>query len=281
MAEFASMPLFTDAYLADTRHLSTTEHGAYLLLLMVHWRIGEEGLPDDERLLARYAGLTLDKWRRLAPTIRQFFIAKDGRLLQARLLDEIWHAKRRIEKSASGGNAKALKYKQGRSARSLPKACLKPATLSLIPTLEKEEPNGSSKKRGQRLADDWLPSTKDIEFATKAGHDPGAISAIADEFRDYWHAQPGQRGVKLDWEATWRNWIRREGKRSTNGRGRKPKFVSDSGFEYFGSLEDIRRKADQRHDMKTYWAANSEIERLRTAAPAGTVAQRIVERVRH
>lgn len=27
-------------------------------------------------------------------------------------------------------------------------------------------------------------------------------------FTDYWHAQPGQRGVKLDWLATWRNWCR-------------------------------------------------------------------------
>jgi len=29
-------------------------------------------------------------------------------------------------------------------------------------------------------------------------------------FVDYWIAQPGQRGVKLDWEATWRNWMRRK-----------------------------------------------------------------------
>jgi hypothetical protein len=29
-------------------------------------------------------------------------------------------------------------------------------------------------------------------------------------FRDYWIAQPGQKGVKTDWEATWRNWVRKE-----------------------------------------------------------------------
>jgi hypothetical protein len=29
-------------------------------------------------------------------------------------------------------------------------------------------------------------------------------------FVDYWIAQPGQRGVKVDWEATWRNWMRRK-----------------------------------------------------------------------
>jgi hypothetical protein len=29
-------------------------------------------------------------------------------------------------------------------------------------------------------------------------------------FVDYWIAQPGQKGVKSDWEATWRNWMRRK-----------------------------------------------------------------------
>lgn len=36
---------------------------------------------------------------------------------------------------------------------------------------------------------------------------------IAESFRDYWHAAPGQKGVKLDWSATWRNWIRTEAQR--------------------------------------------------------------------
>jgi len=29
-----------------------------------------------------------------------------------------------------------------------------------------------------------------------------------DQFKDYWIAQAGQKGVKLDWFATWRNWVR-------------------------------------------------------------------------
>jgi len=34
------------------------------------------------------------------------------------------------------------------------------------------------------------------------------IRQIAEQFKDYWIAQPGQKGVKLDWSATWRNWVR-------------------------------------------------------------------------
>lgn len=31
-----------------------------------------------------------------------------------------------------------------------------------------------------------------------------------ESFRDWWVAQPGQKGLKLDWFATWRTWVRRQ-----------------------------------------------------------------------
>ena len=34
------------------------------------------------------------------------------------------------------------------------------------------------------------------------------IHTQTEAFIDYWTAQPGQKGVKSDWVATWRNWIR-------------------------------------------------------------------------
>jgi hypothetical protein len=30
-------------------------------------------------------------------------------------------------------------------------------------------------------------------------------------FVDYWRSLPGQRGVRIDWTATWRNWMRKAG----------------------------------------------------------------------
>jgi uncharacterized protein YdaU (DUF1376 family) len=58
-------------YLADTQHLATVQHGAYLLLILHYWT--HEGLPDNERELARITKLPLHSWRAMQPTIQQFF----------------------------------------------------------------------------------------------------------------------------------------------------------------------------------------------------------------
>jgi len=54
-----------------------------------------------------------------------------------------------------------------------------------------------------RLPDDFAP---DFQFAVDNGiQNPSEEAA---RFRDYWIAQPGTKGRKLDWQATWRNWCR-------------------------------------------------------------------------
>ncbi|WP_208539337.1 hypothetical protein [Algihabitans albus] len=64
--------------------------------------------------------------------------------------------------------------------------------------------------RGSRLPDDWLPGPQARRTAKEEGLSDAEIDRCADKFRDYWHAQPGARGRKSDWSATWRNWVRRE-----------------------------------------------------------------------
>jgi len=62
-------------------------------------------------------------------------------------------------------------------------------------------------QNGSRLPSDWWPSPDACQFAGGLGLDAGAVGA---KFRDYWIAQPGAKGRKLDWDATFRNWCRRE-----------------------------------------------------------------------
>lgn len=67
-----------------------------------------------------------------------------------------------------------------------------------------------AERTGTRLPADWEPSTQLLEFAAGLGLDG---ESVAERFRDYWRAQPGARGRKSDWPATWRNWCRRESER--------------------------------------------------------------------
>jgi uncharacterized protein YdaU (DUF1376 family) len=48
MAEFPALPLWTDAYLADTAHLSYEDHGLYLHMLMTMWRTPGCQIPNDD-----------------------------------------------------------------------------------------------------------------------------------------------------------------------------------------------------------------------------------------
>lgn len=66
------MPLYVADYLADTRRLSTLEHGAYILLIMDYWRNGN--LPDDDDRLARIVNLPLCEWICVRNAIEPLFL---------------------------------------------------------------------------------------------------------------------------------------------------------------------------------------------------------------
>jgi uncharacterized protein YdaU (DUF1376 family) len=65
------MPMYWGNYLGDTGHLSTVQHGIYLLLIAHYWQHG--GLPEDDRQLANIVRLTLEEWLDHRATIQAFF----------------------------------------------------------------------------------------------------------------------------------------------------------------------------------------------------------------
>lgn len=105
------MQLWVADYLGDTRHLTTEQHGAYLLLLMTMWRC-DGSLPADDTKLARIAGVTVARWNRIKGDIMAMLVIENGCVTQKRLKIEIEKAKEKSEKRADagrkGGNAKAL-----------------------------------------------------------------------------------------------------------------------------------------------------------------------------
>ena len=73
------------------------------------------------------------------------------------------------------------------------------------------------RKRGTRLPEDWWLRGECESWGDWAvkefGWDRDRVISTADKFKDYWLSIPGERGVKLDWKRTWRNWCRAEEER--------------------------------------------------------------------
>ena len=78
----------------------------------------------------------------------------------------------------------------------------------------KAEASKERAARGTRLPPDWKP-TPDLQAWAAEKRPDLDLAGVLERFRDYWAAQPGTKGVKLDWPATYRNWIR--GEKKING----------------------------------------------------------------
>jgi hypothetical protein len=67
---------------------------------------------------------------------------------------------------------------------------------------------GPAKRRvGARIADDWQPSDDGIAFAEGRGLRGQDLRDEIAKFKNHFGSKTGKDAVKLDWQATWRNWI--------------------------------------------------------------------------
>lgn len=92
--------------------------------------------------------------------------------------------------------------------------------LSAIEGIERgTKPKRASRKdaKATRLPSDWWPDDELRAFAVNELGSNGAARRETQQFVDYWIAEPGAKGCKLDWPATYRRWIRtaaqRQGRR--------------------------------------------------------------------
>jgi uncharacterized protein YdaU (DUF1376 family) len=98
------MPLYVADYRIATAHLSTIEHGAYLLLIMHYWAAGS--LPTDDASLARIACMTIKEWNKHRTVIARFF---DAKWKHERIEDELARAINISEKRRDAGKQRLSK----------------------------------------------------------------------------------------------------------------------------------------------------------------------------
>lgn len=91
---------------------------------------------------------------------------------------------------------------------------------SLEKNRSEQEKEQNRTDRASRIPDDFM-LTPERRLVAEAETLPA--DRTFEKFRDYWHAVPGAKGRKLDWDATWRNWCKTERDRGpVNGKVQEP-----------------------------------------------------------
>lgn len=199
-------------WLAGTRGLTAAETGIYITLIAMMYE-REAPLSMDNARLARLCGSTASAFEKAVSSLIEQgkIINTDGGFWNARVAIEIEKRSEKRKVAATSANKRWGKNEQNQQApdaNASNSQCQ--ADANQIPdTRVKEEANASSKKRGSSLSPEWRLPKAWGEWAVAEGLSEIDARRESDRFRDYWIGIPGSRGVKADWLATWRNWVRK------------------------------------------------------------------------
>jgi uncharacterized protein YdaU (DUF1376 family) len=193
-------------FIKATARLTDGQSMAYLRLLWMYYDT-EKPLKPDTKVLAFQIGATVEETELLLESF--FWLAENG-WHHTRCDQEIAEYRTFLEKKSNAGRASAerRKHNSATTVEQVLNECLTDVQLTTNHKPLTNKPKRES-QRGTRLAPDFPLSDEWVSFCRQ--HRPELDPQETFEgFRDYWIAQPGQKGVKTDWTATWRNWVRRQ-----------------------------------------------------------------------
>lgn len=79
------------------------------------------------------------------------------------------------------------------------------------------------KTRGTRLDEKWRPNESTAAWTREQAHLTGLnVYTEWDKFQDYWLARAGAGARKVDWDRTWRSWVRKATEDHQRRSGRSP-----------------------------------------------------------
>jgi uncharacterized protein YdaU (DUF1376 family) len=191
-------------YMKHTLHLTLEEDLAYRRLLDMYYDT-ESPIPNNIPSVSRR--LRMDS-KIVESVLNEFFEASSEGYKNYRADGEIADYHKFLEKQKANGRL------GGR-----PKKGKKPIAN---PDLTQSEPKKSLNNKQQTTNNtDVAKATKGTRFNLDAIPEDWILfcrkersdlnpTVVFDGFKDYWVSVAGAKGVKLDWSATWRNWIRNQ-----------------------------------------------------------------------
>lgn len=216
-------------FIEGTIGMSFELKGAYRLALDLIYMQGGN-LPDDARYISGLLGCTIRKWKSLRAelvslgklTVNGEFLTNERAVLELETLRKL---RENQSQNASGP----------RKNKDLENPPLNHTEPEPEP-VEKKEPKGSSQKRGSRIQESWQLPKAWGEWAVAEGMDELAVRREADKFRDYYLSAHSSKAVRSNWQAVWRNWVRKYlDDRKSNPRHQKS---NAGGYGAFGNIPE-------------------------------------------
>lgn len=211
MAEFPALPLWTDAWVADTHHLGIFARGLYHDLLVLMWRTPGCRVPADAAWLMTRLRISQAEFDNvLKQLLNELCQRNAGWYMQKRLTREYEWVK--ANRAAQSERAKRRWEKE--------KGICRGNAPTPTPTPLKKE---DKKVRATRwhpeaaITDEWLSHAL---VARRRNQLPDIDLALeAERFVNFWASKSGANATKLDWHKTWINWIlKAEGQRNGHAR---------------------------------------------------------------
>lgn len=213
---------YPNNYAGGTQMLSCLGHGAYIQLL--NYYMGKQKpLPDDDEKLAHLAKLSLEEWVKIRPEVEDLFKIRRGKWTHEKVEKEIKANKQRSKTASNSAKKRWKNEKSGdpedveTKGESMQTHSERNARHKTVDSRQdKKKPTVSKKpgrKTGTRLEADWWPDDKLKDWARAKVADSGKslnLRNVTEAFVNYWISRPGKAAEKLDWNATYRNWVIRE-----------------------------------------------------------------------
>lgn len=190
-------------YASHTRHLSLMEDLAYRRLIDAYY-LAEKPFTGTPADIAKDIGMTAQIEEVFYVLSKFFEQSDDGSWFNKRCDEEIAHYHGKHEQAIRAGKASAEARLSKRSASVQLTNNQEPINNKQVnAVVVAKAPKATRWQKGLAIPDSW------IEFCKKERSDIDP-SKTFESFTDYWISVAGAKGLKSDWDATWRNWVRNQ-----------------------------------------------------------------------
>lgn len=240
---------FASDWLAGTRGMSAAETGVYITLIATMYE-RQEPIPEDITRLARLCGASNSSFKKIIELLinDEKIIRVDGGLWNERVEKERVYLSEKSEVGSRAAKARWGKKHNENNGQNMPTQCegnanampfQKPDTR-VVKELTTFVPKTA--KKGCRIPEDFRP---DLEWSQAQGLSNSELKFEFEQFKDFWKAKSGEKASKLDWQATWRSWIRNSQKRKAD---RQPKKKMTEASVWSDLARERGMLNDDEHD---------------------------------